>query len=53
MKEEQKQEEERNNKMQEIAIQKINELSKRLKSVGRGDVRKGKERALKPQELFL
>lgn len=49
MKEEQKQEEERNNKMQEIAISKINELGKRLKSVGRGDTKKGKERILKPQ----
>lgn len=49
VKEEQKQEEERNNKMQEIAICKINELGKRLKSVGRGDTKKGKERVLKPQ----
>lgn len=49
MKEEQKQEEERNNKMQELARSKINELGKKLKSVGRGEVKKSKERGLKPQ----
>jgi hypothetical protein len=61
IKEDQKQEEERNNKMQEISIEKINNLSQKIKSINQKVLKqenktpkiksalKEKERLLKPQ----